>query len=170
MAFIRHEEIHHIDASQRKEALSKLRQSEQQLSAIIHQVANERKQRRLREFGLQALSLQGKGLKREAELQEQTRAEAARLAKLAEDAEARRRLNESALAVDAKWKAIDRQHDKNFLSTRNNYALVQFHKGFNNEEARPAPMARQHSTTWRHVDFDDEGLPITAAGANQVHR
>lgn len=143
------------------------RDAEQHLAQIIMLIAKERKMRRLREFGLSALHLQGLGLQKEAETRRLQAEEAQRQAKLAEEAEKRRMLNEKALAVDEKWKQIDRRHDAEFLDVRNRFSLVQLHRGFNGVD-RPVPKDRQHATTWRRQDFDEDGLPITAEAANAL--
>lgn len=143
------------------------RDAEQDLSKIIMLVAKERKLRRLREFTLSALQIQGKGLKKEAEQKEKDDAEAKRLAEIAKQTEERRLLNEKAIAVDGKWKSIDHRHDMEYLSYRNRFALVQFHRGFNGETL-VAPKERQHATTWRRQEFDEDGLPITAEAANKT--
>lgn len=116
---------------------------------------------------MSAIHLQGKGLKKESERREQEEAESKRQAELAQEREARRQLNEKALAVDEKWKSIDRRQDMEFLDFRNRFALVQFHRGFD-EQGRPVPKERQHTTTWRRLDYDEEGLPITAEAAHST--
>lgn len=162
----RHDPIHHIDATIRKPPIAALRKVEISLAAIVMKVAKERKYRRLREFALCAIKLQNQGLKREETARQQQMEEERRRQVLVQKQINHQTLVNQALSVDQKWIRIDREIDEKQLHMRVNYALVQKHMGFS--EKRPAPRERIHSRTWELNEYDEEGLPITAASAAQV--
>lgn len=162
----RNTEVHHLDAAERKEALKAIHSEESELAVIIGQIAHTRGLRRGKEFLLRALSVwqRGKADELRAVQQESNRQSRQSAREKAQDDRAQ--LIQKALAVDQKWKILDRQSDIQALNRRMNYAMVQRHMGFS--EQRPAPTQRKHSRSWSLKGFDEEGLPITEEAARQM--
>lgn len=162
----RFDPIHNVDASHRKAVIHELRKKEQSLAEILWVVAKERKYRRTREFALRALTHQRAGLKREFQAAEAAETERKRQEALELKEREKRELVNKALQKQEKWTKAEQVAMEKKLENRFLFSQVQLHTGFNNK--RPAPIARQTTTTWRLKNFDDDGVAITEEGANIV--
>jgi hypothetical protein len=158
--------IYHIDGATRKDLIVEQRVLENALATIVIQVSKERKYRRLKEFAIQAIELQRKGLKKEANDRENIRIQLEREEESKRKVQERKELNEQILSVDDKWLESDQRTNLESLEKRKAYTMLKYHLGFDALEA-PAPVLRKRRT-WRLQDFDEAGLPLTKEGANKM--
>lgn len=158
--------IYHVDAPTRKKLMAEQREFEQGLATIVMQVAKERKYRRLKEFAIQAIELQRKGLKHEEFLRQQALNQRRQDEEIQRKKEERELLNQKAMSVDEKWKFSDENTHLELLQKRKTYTLLKYHLGYDDTQNLPPKMRKRN--TWRLQDFDEAGLPLTASAANQV--
>lgn len=161
-----HAEVYHIEPVKRSQMIKQLHKDSDALAVIIEKISHTRALRRLKEFTTRALGAWQHGKSDEVRAQADKAKLAAQLKEKEDKRTARMRLIEGSLAVDQRWKTIDRQSDMKALSKRMNYALVQKHMGF--DDRKPAPKLRKHAKSWRLKDFDDDGLPISEDAARKM--
>ena len=157
--------IHHLLADERKPMLAELRRREQLVGELVVNMAKERVRRRAKEFAMQSLETQRRGLRLEREAEEARVLAMVKEAKRVRDEEEYRTTMKASMAVDQKWVNETLVSENKVLGKKVHLAAMNYHIGFTQEN--PAANTREHPYSWTHAHFGPDGTPLSPEGALQ---